>query len=160
MNRSELIYNSNHVIRSTNPKGTMETIQVAAGLIWNRKGEILFSRRPAGTHLEGYWELPGGKIEPDETAEETVKREILEELGIKVRVANEFARTTHEYPGKTVTIIAFHTLHITGEPKSIGVAEFRWIKPGEIETLTFPEADKKLFIGDWRTPPDEFGVED
>src|SRR2546427_11104695 len=79
-------------------------IEIAIGLVW-KDGRLLIARRPAGVHLAGLWEFPGGKVEPGETPEAALIRELDEELGIKVapKCLAPFTFASHGYE-------AFHLL--------------------------------------------------
>ncbi|MFH0883753.1 MAG: (deoxy)nucleoside triphosphate pyrophosphohydrolase [bacterium] len=134
------------------------SVSVAAGLIWRQDGCLLVSQRPAGGAHAGEWELPGGKIEPGETPPQALVREIEEELGILVEAGPEFGRVVHDYPTLRVTLIGMHARYTTGEPLKLGVADFRWIHPGELPGLQFPEANARLFGFPWQTPPDKWGI--
>jgi 8-oxo-dGTP diphosphatase len=140
---------------SVTPK---RSITVAAGLIWGPDGRLLVSQRLPDAHRGGLWELPGGKLERDECAAEALMREIREELDVEVEVGGEFNRVTHEYEDLNVTLIGLHSRHIAGQPKLLGVAAFRWVTPGQLLTLEFPEANRLLFDADWRTPPIEWMI--
>src|SRR6185369_17353271 len=80
---------------------TPHLVEVSAGLVF-RDGKLLITRRPAGAHLGGLWEFPGGKRESAETFEECLVRELREELGIEVEVGAMLESLTHVYPEKTV----------------------------------------------------------
>lgn len=116
---------------------------VAAAII--RKDDlILLTRRLAKVHLAGLWEFPGGKVEPDETLEAALRRELREEIGIEVNVLDEFFTTSHQYPTKSVELHFFNCTIASGELRAIEVAEFRWVKPSELHAFEFPEADREL----------------
>ena len=75
----------------------MRTIDVAAGIIQREDGKILLARRKPGSHLAGYWEFPGGKIEEGESPEECLERELLEELGIVTKTGAFVAESVYDY---------------------------------------------------------------
>ena len=104
---------------------------------------FLVTRRQKGVHLEGYWEFPGGKIDPDETHAAALRREIREELDTDVDVGELLLTTTHTYPEKTVTLF-FYSCRIVGTPRPLVGQEMKWIPRAELGTLTFPEADEEL----------------
>jgi mutator protein MutT len=117
-------------------------ITVVAAII-ERDARFLLTLRPAGTHLEGCWEFPGGKCHPAETRVEALKRELFEELDIVAEVGELVLTVTHEYPEKTVHL-HFYRCRYAGEPKPMLGQEVRWVSRGELATLPFPEADAKL----------------
>jgi mutator protein MutT len=116
---------------------------VIAGIL-RRNGHILLSRRPQDVHLPGLWEFPGGKLEPGESHAEALRREIREELGIEIEVFGEVFTTVHHYPEKSVELHFYECAIVRGEPRAIEVADFRWVKPSELQQYEFPEADREL----------------
>jgi mutator protein MutT len=122
---------------------THNSVQVSAGLIF-REGKLLITRRPAGGHLAGRWEFPGGKREPGETLTQCLARELREELGIKVRIGRCVERVTHTYPGKTVRLRFFRCYGLRGEPRALGCPEFKWVDAEGLGRHRFPEADARL----------------
>ena len=121
----------------------MATIDVAAGLIFHQ-GKLLIAQRFPGAHLGGFWEFPGGKVEPGETFGECLAREIREELAIEVKVLEEVTEVTHEYPGKSVHLRFFRCAFLTGDLKAIGCAAFAWIQRQELADYQFPGADLEI----------------
>src|SRR5690606_3640524 len=77
---------------------------IAVGLVFNDRGQVLIQRRPDEGLLGGLWEFPGGKREPGEPLEATCRRELLEELGIEVDVEELFDRLTHAYTHFKITL--------------------------------------------------------
>ena len=120
-----------------------DPIEVAAGLIF-RGGKLLISQRPAGGHLAGLWEFPGGKCEASETLPECLQRELFEELGITVNVRERVMTTTHTCPERTVRLNFFLCQLVVGKPQGIDGQALAWIKSEDLCGYTFPEADAKL----------------
>ena len=108
-----------------------------------RDGRYLITRRQAGTHLAGYWEFPGGKVDAGETEHEALARELQEELGAGSSLGDLILRTTHHYPERSVTL-AFYACTLTEEPLAVLGQEMRWVEPGELAGLEFPPADEEL----------------
>lgn len=101
-------------------------IDVAAGLILTRDGQLLLAQRPGDKAWSGWWELPGGKLEPGETATEALVRELHEELGITVTQSRAWVTYTHEYP-KTIVRLAFHQVtEWEGEPSGLEGQDIAW----------------------------------
>lgn len=123
----------------------METriIEVSAGLIF-RAGQLLITQRHPDAHLGGLWEFPGGKREPNETAEQCLVRELKEELGIEVAVGGLFEQVTHAYPEKTVALNFFRCRIEHGEPQPLGCAALKWIRLPGLSEHEFPAADARL----------------
>ncbi|HXX76163.1 MAG TPA: 8-oxo-dGTP diphosphatase MutT [Nitrospiraceae bacterium] len=121
----------------------MRTIEVAAGLI-NRDGRYLIARRKSGVHLEGLWEFPGGKREAGETLEECLRRELWEELHVRIDLVSPFHIIRHEYPEKTVELHFFRCTIESGQPTPVDCAEIRWVYPDQLENFEFPPADRPV----------------
>ena len=102
-------------------------IDVAAGLILSSDGKLLLAQRPGDKHWSGWWELPGGKIEPGESPAQALVRELEEELGIEVTQSTPWITYTHEYP-KTIVRLAFHRVTgWNGEPSGIEGQAVTWV---------------------------------
>ena len=121
----------------------MEVIEVSAGLVF-RNGKLLLTQRPAGGHLAGLWEFPGGKREPGESFEECLRRELHEELGIEVEVGERVESLTHHYTERTVHLEFFLCKLRQHEPQAIGCPAFAWVTRDELGSYTFPAADARL----------------
>jgi mutator protein MutT len=118
-------------------------IEVAAALVF-RSGKLLITQRPAGSHLGGLWEFPGGKRESDETFEQCLKRELREELSIEVEVGPILESLTHAYSEKTVHLKFFRCRCLGQEPKPLGCEAVRWVTAAELASYPFPAADARL----------------
>ncbi|MEJ7666409.1 MAG: (deoxy)nucleoside triphosphate pyrophosphohydrolase [Hymenobacter sp.] len=108
-----------------------------------RDGSYLLTLRPAGTHLAGHWEFPGGKVHEHETHAEALRREIFEELDAVARVGELAHAVTHAYPDKTVELFLYNC-DLDGEAKPMMGQEMRWVAKHELSGLPFPEADRDL----------------
>jgi len=115
-------------------------IEVSAGIIF-KNGRLLITKRKKGDYLGGLWEFPGGKRNPGETFEDCLKRELEEELGIKVKVGDLLWSMTHDYPDVRVHLRFFLCSHEDGEPKPIACDAVAWIEREQIKDYAFPEAD-------------------
>ncbi|HEX2951369.1 MAG TPA: (deoxy)nucleoside triphosphate pyrophosphohydrolase [Armatimonadota bacterium] len=109
-----------------------------------RNGSVLITRRPAGVHLAGYWEFPGGKVQTDESFSTALRRELCEEIGVTIAVNGEIATTRFHYPDRTVELHLFRCAIVHGEPELLQVAEIRWIPVDELGEYTFPPANVAL----------------
>jgi mutator protein MutT len=123
--------------------GMNPIIDVAAGLVF-RAGQLLITQRRPGDHLGLLWEFPGGKVEPNETFEHCLIRELREELAIEITVAHRIEEITHAYPEKTVRLRFFRCTLISGEPQPIHCHALAWINRTALSNYTFPAADAKL----------------
>jgi mutator protein MutT len=117
---------------------------IGVAVIWNNQGQILIDRRRPEGVLGGLWEFPGGKIEPGETVEECIKREIQEELGITIEVGEHLITINHVYTHLEVTLNVHHCRHLTGVPQPIECDEIRWVTLDEIDQFPFPKANGQI----------------
>ncbi|MBW3094221.1 (deoxy)nucleoside triphosphate pyrophosphohydrolase [Bifidobacterium sp. 64T4] len=107
------------------------------------EGKVLCAKRGDGKSLAGYWEFPGGKIEPHETAREALHREIEEELLCEVNVADEVCTSSYGYDFGTVTLTTF-VCHLTaGSPRLTEHEEIRWLTPKNMPELDWAPADRE-----------------
>lgn len=118
------------------------TFVVSAAVI-ERDGAFLLTRRLAGTHLEGLWEFPGGKCEPDEAPEDGLVREIREELGATVVVGPCVLVTEHAYADRIVELHFFECT-LNGEPAPLLGQEMRWVPRDQLRHVEWPPADRAL----------------
>ncbi|MBT9314175.1 A/G-specific adenine glycosylase [Leptothoe spongobia TAU-MAC 1115] len=118
--------------------------QIGVAVIYDNSGRILIDRRKQEGLLGGLWEFPGGKIEPDETVEDCVKREIKEELGIEIVVNDRLITVNHAYSHFKVTLNVFNCTHISGEPQTIECDEVKWVTLDEIDSYPFPKANGQI----------------
>lgn len=105
-------------------------------------GLFLVTRRPAGTHLAHAWELPGGKLEEGEAPEDGLRRELLEELGVRVEVGEIYAVGHHRYPDREILLMVYRCRLVSGVPRCVEVAELRWITAEALIDLPLPPADR------------------
>lgn len=115
-------------------------IRVVAAVI-PRGGRFLLTQRLPGAHMEGYWEFPGGKLEPDETIEEGLARELREELGVRVVDIRPLWVVTHDYPEKRVELNFLQARIVGDEPVALEVADLGWFTPAEMPNLPILPAD-------------------
>lgn len=125
----------------------MKYITVVALALKNTEGEILIVQRPENTYYAGYWEFPGGKIDPNESPEQALCREIKEEINLVIEEDHltPLAFTTHQYPHAHVTILLFGCSVYQGEIcLNEGQPGYVWIEPSQISTLKMPEGNYKI----------------
>ena len=117
---------------------------IGVAVITNEQGNVLIDRRKQEGLLGGLWEFPGGKIEPGESVEDCVKREIMEELGIEIEVGDRLITIDHAYTHFKVTLNVFNCKHLSGEPQAIECDEVKWVTLDEIEEYPFPKANGQI----------------
>ncbi|KAA8825893.1 (deoxy)nucleoside triphosphate pyrophosphohydrolase [Bifidobacterium reuteri] len=108
-----------------------------------KDGTVLCAQRGHGKSLAGYWEFPGGKIEPHETAREALHREIEEELLCEVDVADEICTSEYRYDFGTVRLTTF-VCHLTsGTPRLTEHTDIRWLEPSAMPELNWAPVDRE-----------------
>jgi 8-oxo-dGTP diphosphatase len=119
-------------------------ITVTAGIV--RDGDrVLICQRRAGSRFPLKWEFPGGKIEDGETAEEALRRELREELGIEAEIGPEAYRTEHRYPGGfAVRLLFLRVTRYAGAPTNLDFERIEWVERRELPAYDFLEADREL----------------
>jgi len=121
---------------------SLEVVEVVAAVI-ERDGKILIARRPAGSHLAGLWEFPGGKPKPGETLEAALRREIGEELEAPTTVGEKIETVEWSYPDKRVRL-HFFRCWLGAEPRPLEGQEMAWVTSAELPRYEFPAADAAL----------------
>ena len=118
---------------------------VAVALV-DADGRVLVSERPAGKQLAGLWEFPGGKVEPGERPEETLIRELSEELGIAVEepCLAPLSFASHAYPDFHLLMPLYVCRRWKGTPRSMEGQALRWVRPKALRDLAMPPADAPL----------------
>ncbi|MBU1610653.1 MAG: (deoxy)nucleoside triphosphate pyrophosphohydrolase [Proteobacteria bacterium] len=118
----------------------MKRLEVVAGILW-REGRYLAVERPKGARMAGWWEFPGGQIEPDEDPSQALARELREELGIEVEEWTFWRDLTHDYEAFSVHLYFFHVYSFDGEPQALEGQRFQWCDPVNAPQLKFLPAD-------------------
>ena len=125
---------------------TNRAIHVVAAIIWHpiEPNTILISQRLAGKHLEGYWELPGGKKEMNEARENTLVRELREELDITAEEYSPFMQVSHDYEDRSIYLDVWHVTQFSSTVKSKEGQDLKWVSISDLEVYQFPDADKPV----------------
>jgi A/G-specific adenine glycosylase len=118
-------------------------VEVAIALVF-RAGRLLVTRRPAETHLGGFWELPGGKLRPDESVEACAVREVAEETRVVVVARSRRATIEWDYPERRVALHPVECDWIEGDGELVEVSDLAWVTRAELSTRTFPPANAGL----------------
>ncbi len=122
---------------------TRPVLEIALAVIADGE-RLLISRRPAGSHLAGYWEFPGGKRRPEESIEACAEREAAEEVGIACRAESCLAPLRFEYEDRIVVLHPVRCRYLDGEPRALGVSDWKWVSPAELSAHQFPPANDPL----------------
>jgi len=124
-----------------NPRKVRPHKEVGAGIVRNRKGEILIAQRLEDSMLGGLWEFPGGTRENGETFKQCVARELKEELGIEVSVGRQVATVRHAYSHFTIELHAFFGRIRKGRPRCLHCADYAWAPVERLREYPFSRAD-------------------
>jgi 8-oxo-dGTP diphosphatase len=140
------------------PSRPSPSILVAAAVIIEG-GRVLLTQRKRGSHLEGAWEFPGGKVEPGEDPREALARELREEIGIDSAAGDSVDVTFHRYPEKSVLLLFFRAERAPGspEPQALDVADVRWAAAEDLRDEIFPAADVAILAKVRRMLSDQRG---
>ncbi|MEM6611590.1 MAG: 8-oxo-dGTP diphosphatase MutT [Cyanobacteria bacterium P01_C01_bin.72] len=118
--------------------------QIGVAVINNQQGKILIDRRLQSGEMGGLWEFPGGKIEPGETIEECIQREVKEELDIDVAVGDRLTTINHTYATFDVTLYVHDCQYLSGQPQPLECAEICWVEPEQLDQYQFPQANQQI----------------
>lgn len=138
------ISNLQHQIPMTESRSELPHKQIGVAVIWNNEGQILIDRRRQDGLLGGLWEFPGGKIEPNESIEDCIRREIREELDIDIIVGDRLVTVDHAYSHFRVTLNVHHCRYVSGNPKPLECDEIRWVALDDLHIYPFPKANERI----------------
>jgi 8-oxo-dGTP diphosphatase len=116
-------------------------MNVVCGVIGDGEGRVLACLRPAGKHLGGLWEFPGGKVEDGESPQSALERELREELGIEVELLEPLEPVVWQYERGTIRLIPWRCRVLQGEPQPIEHERLKWCAPGDFGELEWAAAD-------------------
>lgn len=119
-------------------------VQVAVGIIRDADGSILIARRPDHAHQGGLWEFPGGKVEAAESVETALRRELHEEIGIIVQMAEPWLQVRHAYVDKSVLLEVWRVTAWRGDPHGREGQPLAWVLPEKLGNFSFPAADAPI----------------
>ncbi len=126
------------------PRRKPPQVVVTAAVI-TRGEEVLLAQRPPDGLLGNLWEFPGGKLEPGESLEAALQREIREELGVEIRVGPSLGVYRHAYTHFRVTLHAFRAWLRPGErPRPLQVQALRWLRPDELDAFPMGKIDRHI----------------
>ncbi|MFT5544273.1 MAG: 8-oxo-dGTP diphosphatase [Arenicella sp.] len=121
----------------------MKIVEVAVGVI-KRNNKIYISKRADDLHQGGKWEFPGGKREVNETIEQTLTRELSEEIGIQVTQQSPFMLIEHDYGDKKVRLDVRLVENFEGVPSHLEGQKSQWVDINDLSQFTFPDANKVI----------------
>jgi 8-oxo-dGTP diphosphatase len=123
-------------------------VDVVCGILIDPSDRVLACLRPPEKHLANLWEFPGGKIEPTDTPQAALIRELREELDVDVEILHPLTPVLWDYGCGPIRLIPFVCRIPHGEPKALDHAEIRWMSPGSLHELNWAEADGPI-LAEW-----------
>ena len=123
---------------------TNEPLRVAAAVLFDAAGQVLITQRPAGKYMAGYWEFPGGKLDPPEAAEQALARELREELGIELRRCHRLLDLRHHYADRAVHLEVFVVDESHGEPSGMEGQALKWVSVAALGQEKLLPADRPI----------------
>src|SRR5436305_1482511 len=126
--------------------GSLPVVLVSAVALVDVDGRVLLAQRPAGKPMAGLWEFPGGKVDPGETPETALIRELAEELGIDVAASclAPFTFSSHAYPEFHLLMPLYVCRKWSGIPIPREGQRLKWVRPAQLSEHPMPPADKPL----------------
>jgi len=124
----------------------LDVVLVAACALIDPDGRVLIAQRPAGKSMGGLWEFPGGKMEPGERPEQTLIRELREELGIEAKEAclAPFSFASHSYADFHLLMPLYVCRRWDGVPQPTEHTAIKWVRPRDLKDYPMPPADVPL----------------
>ena len=119
-------------------------VRVVAAVLRDERGRVLIAQRPAGKHMGGYWEFPGGKIAPGESSEAALARELAEELGVSLRRCHPLLQLRHDYADRVVELDVFMVDDYCGEPAGLEAQALKWVAAAELGGQALLPADRPI----------------
>jgi 8-oxo-dGTP diphosphatase len=117
-------------------------IRVVGAMI-EQDGCYLITQRPPAATFPLLWEFPGGRVEPGETDQAALARELREEMGIGVEVADRSIHVEHAYENYDIDFCVYRCRLVSGPIRNLRVHAHRWVRPEELDQYEFPPADEK-----------------
>ncbi len=131
----------------------MKVVLVSAVALIDADGRVLLARRPEGKSMAGLWEFPGGKVEPGETPEAALIRELQEEIGIDTwsSCLAPLSFASHSYDEFHLLMPLFACRKWQGQPQSREGQALKWVRPADLRSYPMPPADLPLIpvLRDW-----------
>ena len=131
-------------------------VEVAAAVLIRADGATLLAQRPVGKAYPGYWEFPGGKIEPGESVGEALRREIREELGFEIERAYPWITRVFTYPHAKVRLHFYRVYAWRGEPRALEHTAIAWERPEAITVAPLLPANGPVLRG--LLLPEEYAI--
>ena len=125
-----------------NNMNNRKNIEVVAAIF--RKENTIFATEKGYGEFKGYWEFPGGKVEPGESLEEALRREIREELQVEIHIEEKFTELDYDYPKFHLTMHCYFCSVLSGKITLVEATDARWLTKEELNTVNWLPADISL----------------
>ncbi|MCF7803762.1 MAG: 8-oxo-dGTP diphosphatase MutT [Candidatus Marinimicrobia bacterium] len=120
-------------------------LDIAAGILMNEDDQVLICQRKEETSHPLKWEFPGGKIEDGETPREALRRELVEELAVDIKIEDELVAYDYTYPnGLTVNLTFYMITDYLPDPMNLAFADIRWVDIAELDEYDFLDGDQSV----------------
>jgi 8-oxo-dGTP diphosphatase len=117
-------------------------IRVVGAMIEKEGCYLITQRSPRGS-LPLLWEFPGGRVEPGETDQAALARELRDEIGVVVAVGDRVIHVEHAYEAYDIDFCVYRCQQVSGEVRHGRIHDHRWVRPHELDQFEFPPADEK-----------------
>lgn len=131
-------------LTGTDSRNVTSQAKVVTAAVLFERGRLLICQRPPGDHLAGLWELPGGKVEPNETNEDCLARELREELGIEAIIGAHLATSEYSYDRGMILLMAYRVISYSAKIIPKFHSDVRFASAIEIDAFAFAPADLPL----------------
>ena len=131
-------------------------LHVAVGVIKDSEGKVLISLRQDKAHQGGLWEFPGGKVEPGESVEQALARELKEELDISVQEIAPLIKVEHQYVDLQVLLDVWLVTLFSGQPVGREGQDIQWVNAENLADYSFPEANMPIIVA--ASLPGEYAI--
>ena len=121
-----------------------KVVDVAVAVILDARQRILIALRPDNSHQGGLWEFPGGKLEPGETVQQALVRELQEELAIRAVCFKPLIEIYHDYGDKSVHLNVWQVDRFEGHAIGREGQPLKWVQASQLKEYCFPEANKPI----------------
>ena len=118
--------------------------EIGIGLVFNNKGQLLIDQRLESSSMGGMWEFPGGKKNSAESIQDTIERELKEELGILIKVGPKLLTFEHAYTHKKLSFTVHFCDLLLGEARPLASQKLLWVPPEKLFDFPFPVANIKI----------------
>ena len=116
-------------------------LRVVAAALFDEQGRVLIAERPAGKHMAGWWEFPGGKVARGESDAQALVRELREELGVDAQPDTEIMTLSHEYPDRVVDLVLWRVSAV-GVPRGLDGQQLKWVACDSLDAERLLPADR------------------